>query len=283
MRDETERTDRVNGVDRTDGVRIGRLFGITLTLDHSWVFIFALMAIELAAYFMTAHSDWSAAGAMVVAVVSAGVFFLSVLAHEYGHALVAKRFHRSVREVRLFLFGGVSNVEREPPSPRVELLMAIAGPLVSFTIGLLAIGLTMILLDTRSFARADDFGGAIGRSGGLKTILLWIGPLNVFIGLFNLLPGFPLDGGRVLRALLWKVTGDLRTATRWAAVAGQVVGWLFVALGIAMVFGAKIPFVGGHGGWGVGVWIALVGWFVRTAAVNSYRGLAVEELRFKPS
>ncbi len=254
-----------------DGIRLGRLFGIQLTLDFSWILIFLLITWNLTAMFWHWHPAWGF-GNLGVAVVASLLFFASVLAHEFGHALVAKGWGLPVREIRLFLFGGVSNIEREPPSPLAEFVIAIVGPAVSFFIGISCILVSGLFLRGTSLSEAES---VLAGLGPLATIILWLGPINVLIGAFNLIPGFPLDGGRVLRAGLWRVTGDLRRATRWASASGQAIGWGFVALGFAMILGARVPFFGQ--GAGSGIWLGLIGWFLSSAAARSYQGLLVQE------
>jgi len=177
---------------------------------------------------------------------------VSVLLHELAHSFVARLYGIPVRDITLHMFGGVSNIEREPPTPRAELLIAIVGPLASFAIG------AMLLF----------FGGG-------HRLAQWLGPINITLGVFNLIPGFPLDGGRILRSLLWQGTGDLKRATRWAGLAGQGVGWAFIALGAMMALGRVVPFFGtGIGG---GLWLALIGMFLRNAAAQHLAGQALFE------
>jgi CBS domain-containing protein/Zn-dependent protease len=175
----------------------------------------------------------------------------------------------SVRRITLFLFGGVSNIAREPPSPSAEAIMAIVGPLTS-----LLIGFGLVVIGGAMIGDVDEVEAA-RRLGPVLTLILWLGPLNVMIGLFNLLPGFPLDGGRILRALLWVLSGDLRRATRWASAVGQAVGWTFIALGLSMTFGLRVPFFG-VGPMG-GLWLIFIGWFLTVAARQSYANVYVEE------
>src|SRR5690606_17319121 len=146
---------------------------------------------------------------IVVAAVAAATFFASILLHELAHAVVARAYGLPVRDITLFLFGGVSSIERESPRPGVELAIAIVGPLASFAIGIASLALAAVLIgasgvDPRSLTPAE-----LARSlGPLTTLLAWLGPVNIGVAIFNLVPGFPLDGGRVLRAILWKVIGD---------------------------------------------------------------------------
>jgi Zn-dependent protease/CBS domain-containing protein len=253
-------------------VRIGKLFGIDVALDYSWVFVFLLMSANLTVLFESWHPTWSMGASAFLAVVAALLFFASVLLHEMAHALVARAFGMTVREIRLFLFGGVSNIEREPSSPKAEFWMAIVGPLTSFAIGALLVfvaGATLTDID------AEKPWESLSRLSPLSTLLLWLGPLNVIVGLFNLTPGFPLDGGRVLRAAIWWFTGDLHVATFAASTIGRVIGWCFVASGIAMAFGAHLPVFGQ--GAASGIWLAFIGWFLSSAADRSFGSLLVEE------
>lgn len=258
------------------GLRIGRLFGIDVTVDFSWALVFLLMSWNLTAVFLTWHPTWSLGGAVVLAVVAALLFFGSVLAHELAHALVAKSFGMRVRQIRLFLFGGVSDIEREPPSPGAEFWMAIVGPLTSFGLALIFLVVAGTTLPTLSRIDPTNPFEMLSQLGPLSTLFFWLGPVNLTVGLFNLIPGFPLDGGRVLRAAIWKLTGDLHHATFAASIVGRTIGWSFVIAGIAMVFGARIPFFGQ--GAGSGVWLAFIGWFLSSAATGSYAALQVQEV-----
>jgi len=256
------------------GFRIGRLFGIDLRADWSWMFIFLLLTWNLVAVFSFWHPEWTALGAFAVAACASLVFFGCVLLHELAHSIVAKRYGIPVRGITLFLFGGVSNIEREPPSPKVEFLMAIVGPITSLLIGVAAILVTSLAL-ARSMTDTTSTIDAFAELGPVTTLLAWLGPINITIGLFNLIPGYPLDGGRVLRSILWAATGDLRRATQWASAVGQAVGWLFIALGVAMAFGAYVPFFGT--GLVGGLWLAFIGWFLYTAAAQAQSRLALDD------
>lgn len=167
--------------------------------------------------------------------------------------------------ITLFLFGGVSEIEREPDSPRAEFLIAVVGPLTSLALaGLCAIVLALIV----DGEAAQDPSTAITSLGVFPTLLAWLGPINLLLAVFNLIPGFPLDGGRVLRAALWQITGSLRTATRWAAGAGQAFGWLLVAVGVL-----EIAF-----GMFQGLWLILIGWFLAAAARRSNADVVAREV-----
>ncbi len=256
------------------GIRIGRIFGIDIRIDWSWLFIFFLVTWNLGVVFGQEHRDWSTGLAWGLAVVAALLLFASVLAHEMAHSLVAKSRGTPVRSITLFLFGGVSAIEREPSSAKGEFLMAILGPITSLVLG----GILLVIGKAVS-GIPDGFSignPAISKIGPGGILLLWLGSINIILGLFNLVPGFPLDGGRVLRSILWALWGDLRRATRWAAHVGQLVAWMLIISGISMVFGARLPFFGG--GLVGGLWLAFIGWFLNTAAVNSYRRVVVQDV-----
>jgi Zn-dependent protease/CBS domain-containing protein len=256
------------------GIGLGRVFGVRIELDGSVILIFLLLLFNLGAgVFPAWHPEWSAALRWTTAGAAAILFLGSILIHELSHALVARAQHIPVRSIRLFLFGGVADIEHEPESPKAEALMAGVGPAVSIGLGilfgLLASALTPLGVDRDPIA-------SIERLSPIATLLLWLGPVNVIVGVFNLLPAFPLDGGRVFRAALWAATSNLRTATRWAARVGQTFGWLLILLGVAMAFGAYVPVLGG--GLVQGLWLAFIGWFLNGAAATSYRQLVVRQL-----
>jgi Zn-dependent protease/CBS domain-containing protein len=258
-----------------NGLRIGRLFGISISVDWSWLLICWLIMWNLATGFAQVHPTWEAGLSWGLALVAALLFFASVLAHELAHSLVAQAQDIPVRNITLFLFGGVSNLQQEPRSPRAEFLMAIVGPITSLVIG------GICLLAAGAFVRlpadaAANPATAFAALDPLTTLLLWLGPINILLGIFNLVPGFPLDGGRVLRAILWGATGNFRTATRWATGVGQMIAWLLIATGIAMIFGVEVPFFGS--GVVSGLWLAFIGWFLSSAARQSVQQVVVHDL-----
>jgi Zn-dependent protease/CBS domain-containing protein len=236
------------------GIRIGRLFGIDIAVHPSWFIVLAFFAYSLATgFFPRVYPDWSPVSTWTVAFIATLLLFVSVLAHEFGHSLVARSQGIPVRGITLFILGGVAQLGREPDTPGREAWMAIAGPLVSAVIG----GLTL--------------AGAFLISGPdqLVAVLTYLGFANLTLLVFNLLPGFPLDGGRVLRALLWRITHDLVRATRWAAAIGQVFAAAFIALGVA-----EILFTGGFGG----IWMILVGWLMIGAARATSRQTQIDHM-----
>jgi len=258
------------------GLYIGRIFGINIHIDGSWILIFLLVTWSLASGLLPSwHPEWSAGLRWAVALAASLLFFVSILLHELSHSLVAKAYGLPVRRITLFLFGGVSNIEREPPTPKIEFLMAVVGPITSILLGMTFLAMAAFSI-ARSSAPFSDPQTAISQFGPVTTLLAWLGPINILLGLFNLIPGFPLDGGRILRSALWSATKDLRKATTWATGAGRLVGWLFIAAGVAMVFGAHLPFFGT--GLVSGLWLVFIGWFLNSAAANSYQQTVVRDL-----
>jgi Zn-dependent protease len=271
----------------TPGLRLGRIAGIDIGADPSWLFAILLVISSLASGFARWQSAWGPGVSFVVAFAGAALFFTSVLLHELAHAVVARAFGIPVHGITLFLFGGVSSLEREPTRPRDEFVTAIVGPLASFVLA--ALFLLLALAIAGSVPVSNAIVDRTQPLPPLAALFVWLAPVNFALGIFNLLPGFPLDGGRVLRSLLWRGTGDLRRATRIATSAGQALGWAFIALGVAMAFGARVPWFG-RGLLG-GLWIAAIGWFLRNAAFATMRdfeirrklaGLEVQQLMRHP-
>jgi len=254
--------------------RLGKIFGIEIRIDFSWLFIFALLTWSLSSVFSGWHRDWPSTEAIGVALAASLLFFGCIVLHELAHSLVARRYGLRVRSITLFLFGGVSNIEHEPPSARAEFFTAIAGPLTSILLGFGFLFLT-VAFSAVSLVDAETAQQGYAQLGPVATLLAWLGPINLVIGSFNLVPAFPLDGGRVLRSILWASSGDLRLSTRRVAALGQVFGWLFIVTGVAMAFGVHVVFFGT--GLVGGMWLAFIGWFLRSAAAQSYQRLAIDE------
>ncbi|MBN1312077.1 MAG: site-2 protease family protein [Anaerolineae bacterium] len=258
------------------GFKIGRIFGINIRIDWSWLFIFALIVLNLSSVFAQQHPGWGTGIQWGAAIGAAVLFFASLLVHEVAHSLVAKSQGIPVRSITMFLFGGVSNIQREPDSPKAEFLITIVGPITSLVIGgvLLMIGsLSVGPLPATTLTSPTDM---IGRLNPLSTMLIWVGAVNILLGFFNLIPGFPLDGGRIVRSIFWAITGDLRRSTNWASRIGQLISWAMIISGIAMVFGARIPFFGS--GLINGLWLAFIGWFLNSAAIQSYRQVVIRDI-----
>jgi Zn-dependent protease len=257
------------------GIRIAKLFGINIEIDWSWLLILMLVVWDLSTTFAQIQPDWSTFFAITMGILAALLFFLSVLLHELAHSLVAKSQGLPVNKITLFLFGGVANIREEPKSPGNEFTMAILGPVTSIVIGFVLLLLAGIGLQVQDLSQFDPMEFLQGL-GAFRTLAIWLGSINVILGVFNLIPGFPLDGGRVLRSIIWAITDNLRTATRWASYVGQGIAWVMITGGIAMVFGIRIPLFGQ----GVvnGVWMILIGWFLNNAAIRSYQQLVVRDV-----
>lgn len=257
------------------GFRVGSIAGIDIFVDWSLLIIFFLVTSSLGAgVFPAWHPDWGEGLIWITALAASILFFVSVLLHELSHALAGRAQGIDIRRITLFVFGGAAQLEREPHRWQAELVMAIVGPITSLVLGLLFIFLGNVSVGKELQLNPSDPLQTLSALGPLATVLLWLGPINILLGVFNLVPGFPLDGGRVLRAVLWGLTSDLYRATRWAAGLGQVVAWILIGCGFAMIFGIHVPFFGtGVVG---GMWIALIGWFLNNAAIMSYRQLLVQ-------
>lgn len=256
------------------GFRVGRVAGIDIRVDFSLAIVFSLITFSLGmGLFPSWHPDWGPFITWVTAVAAAVSFFISILIHELSHALVGRAKGIPVNAITLFVFGGVAQLEREPDSWRAELWMAIAGPIASLVLGILFLVLGGLFAGPVDL---DDGERAYAALNPIATLLLWLGPVNIILAVFNLVPGFPLDGGRVLRAILWGITNDLLRATEWASKLGQAFAWLLIMVGVSMILGLHVPVLGG--GLLSGMWLALIGWFLNNAALTSYRQLLVTEV-----
>lgn len=258
------------------GYKILNLFGIEIKVDPSWLFIFLLVTFNLAVgVFPALHPQWGAALSWGVGVAASVLFFSSVLAHELAHSLVARSKGLPITEITLFIFGGVSNIEREPETPGAEFVMALAGPLTSIVLGIIFLFIGNFLVGGLGLIAQNPQQALLG-VGPLATLFIWLGPINILLGFFNLIPGFPLDGGRLLRAILWAATNNLKKATRWASWAGQVFGWIFIFIGVFMALGIPVPFFG-RGLFG-GLWLLFIGWFLSNLASQGYRQVLLEDV-----
>lgn len=247
------------------GIRLGNILGIPLVLDWS-LFIAAALIVTTLAFgpFRSLHADWSGGTIWIVSVLAAVGLFAAIYLHELGHALVARRYGIKVERITLFILGGMAQLAEEPKSWRAELWIALAGPAVSVVLGGLLLTAALLNLPSEpSWTSPETFFASLSPTASL---LLWLGNVNIMLAVFNCLPAFPLDGGRVLRALLWAATQRMSTATRWAAASGQLFGYGFIVGGVAMVVGISLPFFGA----GLqGLWLILVGWFLTRAAAGS--------------
>lgn len=234
--------------------RLGKIFGIDINIDSSWLVIFILFTWVLAgSYFPRAHPDWSRSLYWVMGLVTSLLVFASVLVHELAHSIVALKQGEKVRSITLFILGGVAQITEEPKKPLGEFTMALVGPMSSFALALSFFILSLLLK---------------GVSEPLAASSTYLAVINTALGIFNLLPGFPMDGGRILRSLIWKVTGDLKKATRAASVAGQGFAFLLILLGILQILRANL----------LGLWWILIGWFLHNAAVRGYSEVMIKSV-----
>lgn len=237
----------------TANIRLGSVWGIPIGLNNSWFVIFALVIFSLSSgYFPAEYPQLSTLAHVGLAALTAVGLFGSVLLHELGHALVALRNGIAVKGITLFLFGGVAQISREPHTPGAEFRIAIAGPLVSF--GLAGFFGALWLLDRHIPLLAAPS--------------LYLMRINLILALFNMVPGYPLDGGRVLRALIWKLSGNQGRATRIASGAGQVVAYSFFGLGALTILSGNLF---------NGLWLILIGGFLLNAASAASSQVTVQE------
>jgi Zn-dependent protease/CBS domain-containing protein len=258
------------------GVSIGHLFDINIRIDWSWLLIFLLVTWNLGFSFGAMRPEWGATLQWGLAIAASLLFFASVLAHELSHSLMAKAQGLQVRNITLFLFGGVANIDREPPSPRAEFLITIVGPITSVVLGIIFLLLGGLWTRVAVDPATVDPMAMVAQLGPAETLLLWLGSINIILGIFNMIPGFPLDGGRILRSILWALTNNLRRATRWASWVGQLVAWLLIGTGVAMIFGVTVPIFGT--GFLGGIWLIFIGWFLNSAAIQSYQQVVIQDI-----
>lgn len=253
--------------------RLGRVFGIDIHVNWSWLLIFCLVSWSLSLTFGQIHPEWSINMRWGMSMLAALFFFASVLAHELAHSLAALSRGVPVCNITLFMFGGVSNMQREPSSAAEELVITIVGPLTSLFLGAvcLVVGAGGMPVNAETLTAP----AILSQLQPLSTILAWLGSINILIGLFNLIPAFPLDGGRIIRSLIWAVSNDVRNSTRWATWLGQGIAWMMTLGGVAMLFGVNMPFFGS--GLFNGIWLIFIGCFLNNAALVGYRQAVMED------
>jgi Zn-dependent protease/CBS domain-containing protein len=232
--------------------KLGRIKGIEIGLHYSWFIIAFLIAFSLASHFHDVNPEWSAPLIWVAAIITSVLFFVALLLHELAHSMVALSRGLRVRAITLFALGGVSQIESEASDAKSEFWIAIVGPLTSLIIGVVLIGIVHLI----------EPGSRTEAATPVTAVLLWLGYINVALAAFNMIPGYPLDGGRVLRAIIWWINKNGERATRYAAQVGQVVAFLFILFGLYQFFVS-------HGNFG-GLWMAFIGWFLLDAARSSY-------------
>jgi Zn-dependent protease len=235
-------------------ISLGRILGIPIGLDYSWFLIFGLITWTMAiGYYPAEFPDWPAVQYWVLAAVTAVMLFVSVLLHELGHSAVAMHYKIRVRSITLFIFGGISQIETEATSAGAQFWISAAGPAVSF------------VLAAVFFMLQNLFAGVVP----LLALFKYLVYINIVLGLFNLIPGFPLDGGGVFRAIVWAITRNARRAALYAANLGRFIAYLFIFLGVWQIFG---------GNFFNGMWIAFIGWFLESAARGQVQQMALHDL-----
>jgi Zn-dependent protease len=237
-------------------ISLGRILGIRVGLHYTWFIIFGLVSLSLSSYFQAAHADWGTALAWLTAVVTAGLFFASIVLHELGHSVVAMAHGIPVRSITLFVFGGLAQTERDAATARAEFWIAIAGPMVSLALA-------------GFFHLVGLLAGDAGRP--VAVACDWLATINFAVAVFNMLPGFPLDGGRVFRSLVWGASGNPAKGMRWAVTAGRMVAYGMMGIGfvIAVTTGQLVS----------GIWLGLIGWFLLIMAESSGRQWALAHVR----
>jgi Zn-dependent protease/predicted transcriptional regulator len=237
-------------------IRLGKLFGIEIGLHYSWFLIALLITMSVGAQFQASHAEWGPRVIWALAVLTSILFFVTLLAHEMSHALVARTRGLTTTAITLFALGGLAQIEKEPEDAKTEFLVGIAGPLSSALIGVASLGIAWTL-GWHMPATPDT---------PIRAMFVWLGYINLSLAAFNMIPGYPLDGGRILRSILWITSHDAVKATYRAATVGKIIALLFIAFGIFQFFGGA-----GFGG----LWIAFIGWFLLQAATASANSVAL--------
>jgi Zn-dependent protease/predicted transcriptional regulator len=239
-------------------IKLGKIFGVEIGLHYSWFIIALLITFSLAGQFQLTNPAWSSGLRWGLAVVTAILFFASIVGHELSHALVAKARGVPVRSITLFALGGIAQMERDAADAKTEFWMGIIGPITSFVIGVVCLVI--------AFALGWSPSG-LPRTP-LAAMFMWLGVINIGLAIFNMVPGFPLDGGRVLRGLIWWITGNPKRATMIAARVGQIIAFLMIVYGVMQFF---------SGSGFNGLWLAFIGWFLLSASRESYAQMVITE------
>jgi Zn-dependent protease/predicted transcriptional regulator len=233
------------------GFLIGKIFGIPIFLHSSWFIIFALITLSLRLQFNSLHPSWTPAQHWMIGIVVSVLFFASVIFHELSHSVVARHYNIPVQSITLFVFGGLARITREPDNAKQEVSIAIAGPIASLFLA------GFFWLAARYFHGNDIVAAAAG----------WLWQVNLMLALFNLVPGFPLDGGRILRGIVWGITRNFTRATHVASNAGKAFAYALILFGVWRAL---------NGNWIAGLWLAFIGWFLLSAAQESYMNVAIQ-------
>jgi len=245
-------------------ITIGRIAGIEIGVHYTWLIAFFLISWSLArGLFPQLFPGWSLSTYWLVGIGAALLLFVSVLIHELCHSLVAKSRGMKVHSIVLFIFGGVSNLEGEPERAWVEFIMSIAGPASSLVIGGIFYGIAFGL------ASVGD------TTSPLFAVMYYLAYINILLAIFNILPGFPLDGGRVLRSIIWGATKNLQLATGIAGNVGRIFGWSLIAVGVLLIFGINVWIF--QASIINGIWFVFIGWFLTSAADNAMREISLRQ------
>jgi Zn-dependent protease/CBS domain-containing protein len=236
-------------------ISLGKVLGIPLRLHYTWFVIFALVTLSLVLNPLIEPPYPPLGQRIILGVLTSLLFFASIVAHELAHSIFAIRNNIPVKDITLFVFGGVSQITKEATHPRAELSMALVGPLTSLALAGIFYGLHLILASANQFLVAGS--------------MWWLAWINVLLAVFNLIPGFPLDGGRVFRALVWHRTRDYPRATRLATTVGRGIAYAFIAGGIVLILVRQ--------SWFDGIWLVLIGWFLNDAARASYQQVLLRD------
>ena len=235
-------------------LRIGKIAGIEIGVHWTWLIIFGLITWSLAAgFFPETFPGWTTAEYWIVSAIAALLLFGSVLIHELAHSFVAISRGLPVHSIVLFIFGGVSNIQKEPERPQDEFWVTLVGPLSSVVLGVVFLALFFLL------------GGIEPQ---ISALLIYLASINLLLAVFNLIPGFPLDGGRIFRSVVWWITNNFRQSTHIAAVIGQIVAYLFIFGGLALIFTGQFL---------SGIWLIFIGWFLNSAADASYKQVVTRD------
>lgn len=240
-----------------NSIVIGKVKGIDIEINISWLIVFGLVTFTLAmSFFPTNYPEWSASARWILGGVMAIMLFGSVLLHELSHSVVSIGLGIGVKKITLFIFGGVAQIEKEPDEPIKELKIAIAGPMMSLALAVtsLVISRTLVILEAPEIVTVP---------------FAYVANVNLILAFFNMIPAFPLDGGRVLRAIIWKLKGDLELATKIASAAGGAFGYLIIFLGIFLALTGNIV---------NGIWFVLTGWFINQSSQSSYQNMVVNDI-----
>ena len=239
-------------------IKLGRIFGVEIGLHYSWFIIALLITFSLAGQFQENNPGWGDGLRWGISIVTAVLFFAAIVVHELSHAMVAKFRGLPVRSITLFALGGVAQIEKEAADAKTEFWMGIIGPITSFVIGVVCLAIAVALGWT-----PPEFP-----QQPLPAMLMWLGYINIGLAVFNMIPGFPLDGGRVLRGAVWWITGNAVRATTIAARIGQVIAFLMIIFGLLQFF---------RGAGFNGLWMAFIGWFLLSASRESYAQMVITE------